>query len=215
MAPKLEIDRLSKVYGDHPDQALRLIGEGASPKDVFARTSQVVAVSDVSFAVDEGEIFTIMGLSGSGKSTLVRCINRIIEPSAGRIVIDDEDVLAMSRARLRELRRRKVAMVFQNFALLPHRTVLENVEFGLMIRGEDIAARRRRCDAALAQVGLSEWAARYPDNLSGGMKQRVGLARALASDPDVLLMDEPFSALDPLIRSELQLELLRLQRTIR
>ena len=170
---------------------------------------------DVSFKVKKGEIFTIMGLSGSGKSTLVRCLNRLIEPTRGKVFIDGEDILGKSRAELREVRRTKISMVFQNFALLPHKTVLDNVEFGLSVRHESVDVCRSKALEALAQVGLSDWADHYPDNLSGGMKQRVGLARALASDPDILLMDEPFSALDPLIRDELQRELLKLQRNIK
>ncbi len=175
----------------------------------------MLAVSDISFEVTEGEIFTIMGLSGSGKSTLVRCLNRLIEPTAGSVSVDGEVVSDMPPSRLRELRRRKIAMVFQNFALLPHKSVLENVEFGLMLRGEPKEVRRKKVTNALEQVGLSAWGNRHPDNLSGGMKQRVGLARALASNADIMLMDEPFSALDPLIRADLQNELLRIQREIR
>ena len=215
MTAKLEIQRLFKVYGPRPDDAIRAVESGGTPAEIFKKSGQMVAVADVSFSVRAGEIFTIMGLSGSGKSTLVRCINRLIEPSAGSVRLDGEDVSAMSRQELRALRRGKIAMVFQGFALLPHKTVQENVEFGLMIRGEPEAVRKERAGAALERVGLSGWASRYPDNLSGGMKQRVGLARALASNPDVLLMDEPFSAVDPLIRSELQRELLKLQREIK
>lgn len=214
-AAKLQVEGLTKVYGARPEEALRLLATGKTSKEILAKTQQMVAVSNVSFSVEQGEIFTIMGLSGSGKSTLVRCLNRLIEPSAGSVRIDGQDLLAGSPAQLRSVRRSKIAMVFQNFALLPHKSVAENVEFGLMLRGESPAQRREKALRSLAQVGLSDWAHRYPDNLSGGMKQRVGLARALASDPDILLMDEPFSALDPLIRSDLQEELLRLQREIR
>jgi glycine betaine/proline transport system ATP-binding protein len=214
-AAKLQVQGVTKIYGGYPDEALRLLALGKNPKEILAETQQVVAVSNVSFSVEQGKIFTIMGLSGSGKSTLVRCLNRLIEPSAGSILVDGEDMLARSPPQLRSIRRSKIAMVFQNFALLPHKSVVENVEFGLMLRGETAAARRKKANQALEQVGLTDWAQRYPDNLSGGMKQRVGLARALASDPDILLMDEPFSALDPLIRSDLQGELLRLQREIR
>lgn len=213
--PKLEVDALTKVYGSRPEEALRLRREGRSPREILAETGQMIAVSDVSFSVAEGEIFTIMGLSGSGKSTLVRCLNRLIEPTAGAVRIDGEDVLAKPRSALRAVRRTKIAMVFQNFALLPHKSVQANVEFGLMLRGEPVEIRREKAQRALDQVGLGEWGSRYPDNLSGGMRQRVGLARALASDPDILLMDEPFSALDPLIRSELQQELIKLQRDIK
>lgn len=212
---KLQVEGLTKIYGGRPNEALQMLAAGVTPREILSGMQQVVAVSNVSFSVEQGEIFTIMGLSGSGKSTLVRCINRLIEPSAGSVLIDGQNLLAYSGAQLRSVRRSKIAMVFQNFALLPHKSVVENVEFGLMLRGELLPNRREKALRALDQVGLAEWAQRYPDNLSGGMKQRVGLARALASDPDILLMDEPFSALDPLIRSDLQQELLRLQREIR
>lgn len=215
MTVKLETSGLYKIYGDRPGIALELAKKGAHPSEILNRTAQMVAVSDVSIQVREGEIFTIMGLSGSGKSTLVRCLNRLIEPTAGNILIDDQDLCAQSPAQLRQMRRQKIAMVFQNFALLPHKTVVDNVEFGLKLRGEPKDERRSKALQALEQVGLSAWADRYPDNLSGGMKQRVGLARALASDADILLMDEPFSALDPLIRTDLQRELLRIQKDIR
>ncbi|MGO4175522.1 quaternary amine ABC transporter ATP-binding protein [Bosea sp. TAF32] len=215
MAKKLEVDGLTKVYGARPEEALALRRDGRSPREILAETGQMIAVSDVSFSVAEGEIFTIMGLSGSGKSTLVRCLNRLIEPTSGTVLIDGENILAKPKPALRAVRRSKIAMVFQNFALLPHKTVQANVEFGLMLRGESASLRTEKGRRALDQVGLGEWGARYPDNLSGGMRQRVGLARALASDPDILLMDEPFSALDPLIRSELQQELLKLQRDIK
>jgi glycine betaine/proline transport system ATP-binding protein len=212
---RLQVEGLTKIYGGRHNEALQMLAAGVTPREILAATQQVVAVSNVSFSVEQGEIFTIMGLSGSGKSTLVRCLNRLIEPSAGSVLIDGQNLLACSGAQLRSVRRSKIAMVFQNFALLPHKSVVENVEFGLMLRGEQLPNRREKALRALDQVGLADWAQRYPDNLSGGMKQRVGLARALASDPDILLMDEPFSALDPLIRSDLQQELLRLQREIR
>lgn len=215
MTAKLEVTRLFKIYGPRAEAALTSIRSGVSAANIFASTGQVVAVNDVSFDVPQGEIFTIMGLSGSGKSTLVRCLNRIIEPTSGSIRIDGDDIVAKSRADLRSVRRVKIAMVFQSFALLPHKTVLGNVELGLLIRGEPETVRRAKAQEALERVGLGGWGTRRPDDLSGGMKQRVGLARALASDPDLLLMDEPFSALDPLIRSELQDELLKLQRDIR
>lgn len=215
MTVKLETHGLYKVYGQQPEVALDLARRGLHPTAIFEKTGQMLAVSDVSFAVNQGEIFTIMGLSGSGKSTLVRCLNRLVEPTAGSILIDGEDICSQQAPQLRELRRSKLTMVFQNFALLPHRSVLDNVEFGLLLRGEPKEARRKKAAEALEQVGLAAWAQRYPDNLSGGMKQRVGLARALASDADIMLMDEPFSALDPLIRADLQGELLRIQRDIR
>ncbi|WP_110648579.1 quaternary amine ABC transporter ATP-binding protein [Salinicola peritrichatus] len=212
---KIEIKGLNKVYGERPEEALKLARQGCHPRDILSRTGQMLAVSEVSLKVREGEIFTIMGLSGSGKSTLVRCLNRLIEPTNGSILLDGEDICLKSSQELRDIRRTKIAMVFQNFALLPHKSILENVEFGLKLRGEVKESRREKAGMALERVGLSNWSDRYPDNLSGGMKQRVGLARALANDPDILLMDEPFSALDPLIRADLQAELIKLQCDIK
>ncbi|MDW3206471.1 MAG: glycine betaine/L-proline ABC transporter ATP-binding protein [Alphaproteobacteria bacterium] len=215
MSAKLKIANLSKVFGDKPDIVFGMAREGLHPKEIFERTGQMLAVSDVSFDVNEGEIFTIMGLSGSGKSTLVRCLNRLVEPTSGTVLLDGEDICGASPARLRDIRRHKLSMVFQNFALLPHKSVRQNVEFGLLIRDEPAVERRRRAESAIEQVGLTPWADRFPDSLSGGMKQRVGLARALASDADIMLMDEPFSALDPLIRTDLQAELIRIQKAIK
>ena len=174
----------------------------------------VVALNGISLSVPAGAIYMIMGLSGSGKSTLARCVNRLIEPTAGRILLDGEDVLAASPQRLRELRRTRMSMVFQHFALLPHKSVVENVEFGLKLRGMPAAERRRKAEEFLAIVGLQQWASYRPSSLSGGMRQRVGLARALATDADLMIMDEAFSALDPLIRSEMQDELLALQKLL-
>ena len=211
---KIRVQDLSKVFGSAPELALERLDSDLDKDAIFEQTGSVVAVADVSFTVGQGEIFVVMGLSGSGKSTLVRCINRLIEPSAGALSIDDEDVLGLDREQLRQLRLRKVAMVFQHFALFPHRTVCENVEFGLKIRGVPPDERRERALAALDMVGLGAWADVAPSTLSGGMQQRVGLARALAVDPEVLLMDEPFSALDPLIRRDMQQELIELQRRL-
>ncbi|MEQ8814174.1 MAG: betaine/proline/choline family ABC transporter ATP-binding protein [Thalassobaculum sp.] len=188
---------------------------GHDRDEVQAATGQVVAVDDVSFDVPEGAFFVVMGLSGSGKSTLIRCLNRLIEPTAGRVLIDGEDVTALDAGALRELRRTRIGMVFQHFALLPHKSVRQNVEFGLKIRGSAAEARRAAADEALDVVGLARWADYRPSALSGGMKQRVGLARALASRTEILLMDEPFSALDPLIRRDMQDEMLQLQRRFR
>ncbi|CAA7603430.1 glycine betaine/L-proline transport ATP binding subunit [Acididesulfobacillus acetoxydans] len=171
----------------------------------------VTAVRDVSFQVERGEVFVIMGLSGSGKSTLIRCLLRLIEPTAGTIMADGQDVTAMNIQQLREFRRYRVAMVFQHYGLLPHRTVLENVGFGLKLRGVNKAEREEAALKAIESVGLAGWEKRYPGDLSGGMQQRVGIARALLQDPNILLLDEPFSGLDPLIRRELQDELMRLQ----
>ncbi len=215
MHTKISGSNLYKIFGRDPAEALTLLKSGRTKDEIYAATGQTVGVDDVSFSVAEGEIFVVMGLSGSGKSTLVRMINGLIKPSAGSILIDGIDVAACSDDELRRVRREKVAMVFQHFALFPHKTVAENVAFGLKIRGVKPSERRERAQAALEQVGLAARADSYPDELSGGMQQRVGLARGLASEPEILLMDEPFSALDPLIRGDMQQELLELQRTLK
>lgn len=209
---KLRAENVTKIFGDQPEQALQQLQAGIAKDDIFRATRSVAAVAGVSFEVGQGEIFVVMGLSGSGKSTLIRCLNRLIEPTSGHVYLDDEDLLAAGARRLREVRRTKMAMVFQHFALLPHRTVSQNAEYSLKIRGVDRETRRQAALKALEQVGLREWADSMPRQLSGGMQQRVGLARALAADPEILLMDEPFSALDPLIRRDMQRELLQLQR---
>jgi glycine betaine/proline transport system ATP-binding protein len=214
-AKRIAVRNVSKVFGAKGQAALELARQGVSKNAILAKTGTVVAVNDISFSVDAGEIFVVMGLSGSGKSTLVRCLNRLQEPSAGAIEIDGEDIVGAPEERLRALRLEKITMVFQHFALLPHRTVAENVEYGLKMRGLAKAERNAKALKALDSVGLGGWAERYPANLSGGMQQRVGLARALALDPEILLMDEPFSALDPLIRRDMQGELLELQRRYR
>ncbi|WP_342765246.1 glycine betaine/L-proline ABC transporter ATP-binding protein [uncultured Methanofollis sp.] len=185
-----------------------------SKKEVQERTGQTVGLRDVSFSIEEGEIFVIMGLSGSGKSTLLRCINRLIEPTHGEVLIDGTDLASLDEDGLREVRRKKLGMVFQNFALLPHRNVIENVAFGLEVQGMPEDERLEKARQTIRMVGLAGYEGSMPDALSGGMKQRVGLARALASDPDVLLMDEAFSALDPIIRTEMQDELLDLQNDL-
>lgn len=212
---KLSIKGLLQIFGSDIEQARQLAATATPAEDIRSQTGSIVAVRNVDLSVAAGEIFVIMGLSGSGKSTLIRCINQLITPTAGEIRLDGVDTLAYSGEQRREMRRHKVAMVFQNFALLRHRTVLQNVEYGLAIRGESAAIRVAKAKASLEMVGLGNWADQYPEELSGGMKQRVGLARALATDPDVLLMDEPFSALDPLIRRNLQDELLKLQHKLR
>jgi glycine betaine/proline transport system ATP-binding protein len=212
MSEKIVVKNLYKVFGDAPEEAMRLLREGLSKDEVFERTGQSVGVNDASFTIHEGEIFVIMGLSGSGKSTVVRLLNRLIEPTAGQVLYEGKDIAALSPAELLELRRRDLSMVFQSFALMPHMNVLDNTAFGLELSGVKEAERHRRAREALAQVGLEHHAQSYPDELSGGMQQRVGLARALANDPPVMLMDEAFSALDPLIRTEMQDELLRLQQ---
>jgi glycine betaine/proline transport system ATP-binding protein len=212
--PAISVRNLWKIFGA---KAGKIVG---TPKAELPRaelreqTGCVLAVRDVSFDVRPGEVFVVMGLSGSGKSTLVRCLTRLIEPTHGRVSIDGEDVTAASRARLRDLRRHRVAMVFQNFGLLPHRRVVDNVAYGLEIQGVGRAERRRRAGEIIDLVGLDGNEDCYPDQLSGGMQQRVGLARALAVDPAVLLFDEPFSALDPLIRRDMQNEVIRLHREV-
>jgi glycine betaine/proline transport system ATP-binding protein len=212
MSDRLVVNHLYKVFGHRADEAMRMVREGLDKATIFERTGQTLGVNDASFTVKEGEIFVVMGLSGSGKSTLVRLLNRLIEPTAGQVLFDGQDIATMSPTALRELRRRHISMVFQSFALMPHLTVLQNAGFGLELAGEPLAKRNDAAMAALAQVGLETWAKSYPDELSGGMQQRVGLARALANNPSVLLMDEAFSALDPLIRTEMQDELVKLQR---
>ena len=204
-----------KIFGDKSHKALEAArGDGLSKDEIFERFECVVGVADVDFTVGHGEIFCVMGLSGSGKSTLIRHINRLIEPSAGRILVYGEDVNRKSHEELRRMRAEKMGMVFQHMALFPHRTVRDNVAFGLEIRKVDVKERRRVADEKLALVQLKGWGDRMPAELSGGMQQRVGLARALASDPVILLMDEPFSALDPLIRRQLQGEFLELTQRV-
>ena len=203
-----------KVFGPNPSSVLELTDDSLDKQGILEQTGHVLAVKDVSFDVEPSEIFVVMGLSGSGKSTLVRCINRIIEPTSGTILIDGTDVAQMDIEELRELRRHKLSMVFQNFGLLPHRSVEENVGFGLEIRGEHGKSKEDKVKNALELVGLIGWEQSMIHELSGGMQQRVGLARALASDPEILLMDEPFSALDPLIRRQMQDEFINLRDTV-
>jgi len=210
-AAKLVVRDLTKIFGGRPQEALQLLREGLSKDVIFQRTQQTIGVDHASFEIHAGEVFVIMGLSGSGKSTLVRLLNRLIEPTAGEVLIEGEDIAQMSEQQLIELRRRDMSMVFQSFALLPHLRVLDNVAFGLDLAGVAKPQRHERAMAALEQVGLAPNAQSFPDELSGGMQQRVGLARALANDPGIMLMDEAFSALDPLIRAEMQDELLKLQ----
>lgn len=209
---KLVVENLYKIFGSRPKEALRLVEEGWHKDDILKKTGNTVGVQNASFSIKPGEIFVVMGLSGSGKSTLVRMLNRLIEPTSGSVKVDGRDVAKMSRKELIELRRRDMSMVFQSFALMPHRTVLDNAAFGLEASGVPRQQRRARAAEALEGVGLSAWLQSYPHELSGGMKQRVGLARALATDPSILLMDEAFSALDPLIRTEMQDELIELQQ---
>ncbi len=209
---KIRIENLTKIFGPDPRGALKRVHEGESSQSINKKGGHTVAVRDVNFSVKDGEIFVIMGLSGSGKSTLVRMFNRLIEPTEGRVMINGRDVISLPRKDLIALRRKDMGMVFQTFALLPFRTVLENVAFGLEVAKAEEETREKRAEEALESVGLTQWADSYPGELSGGMRQRVGLARALAVDPGILLMDEAFSALDPLIRTEMQDELVELQQ---
>ncbi|MDN6319589.1 MAG: glycine betaine/L-proline ABC transporter ATP-binding protein [Marinobacter sp.] len=208
---KIRVRNLSKVFGNQPKQALELRNQGLKRPEILEKTGQTLGLSNIDFDVYEGELLVIMGLSGSGKSTLIRCLNRLIEPTEGEIVIDGEDIPSLNAKDLLEARRRHFSMVFQNFALFPHRTVRQNTEFGLEIRGVKKQQRKETSMKILKQVGLDGWEDAYPHQLSGGMQQRVGLARALANDGTVLLMDEAFSALDPLIRGDMQQELQELQ----
>jgi len=208
---KIVLKNLYKVFGDNPAKAMKLLKQGVDKADIFEKTGNAVGVCDASFTIREGEIFVVMGLSGSGKSTLVRLLNRLIEPTSGQVLFDGRDIASMPDKELMALRRNDMSMVFQSFALMPHLNVIDNTAFGLELSGIGVDERHFRAMEALKQVGLETFANSFPDELSGGMQQRVGLARALANDPAVMLMDEAFSALDPLIRSEMQDELLKLQ----
>lgn len=208
---KIRLRNVSKIFGRKPQRALKLLREGVSKEEILKKTSLAVGVANASFDVYKGETLVVMGLSGSGKSTLIRCVNRLIEPTGGSIEIDGTDIVQFDQDDLRDIRRKKFGMVFQSFALFPHRTVLENVEFGLEIQSAPASDRREKAENAIRLVGLTGWESSIPTQLSGGMRQRVGLARALAVDPDILLMDEAFSALDPLIRTEMQDELLSME----
>lgn len=215
MGAKISVENLSVIFGESPEEeAIPMVEQGYSKEEIQEKTGHIVGVANASFSIEEGEIFVVMGLSGSGKSTLIRCINRLIEPTTGKVFVDGEDIMEMDKERLRELRRTKLSMVFQHFNLFPHKTLLENVAYGLKVRGEDKEERQQEAMDKLDLVGLKPWADYYPSSLSGGMQQRVGLARALATDADILLMDEPFGALDPLIRREMQDELLELQNSL-
>ena len=211
---KVRVEHLTKVFGKKTQQALVMMAQHKSKTDILKATNATVGVYDANFTVNEGDIFVIMGLSGSGKSTLIRLLNRLIEPTEGSIYLDGKDISKMDKEELREVRRHKVNMVFQNFGLFPHRTILENTEYGLEVRGVPKEERQAKAEQALDNSGLLSFKDQYPDQLSGGMQQRVGLARALANDTEILLMDEAFSALDPLIRREMQDELLDLQANV-
>lgn len=211
----IDCQSLWKIFGTRAKAAVEAVKEkGLSKKQILTDFNCVVGVSDASLQVRRGEIFCIMGLSGSGKSTLIRLLNRLIEPSFGKILVKGRDISSLNAVQLREMRARNIGMVFQSVALLPHRTVLENAAFGLEVQGVPKDERYKTARAALDKVGLSDWTARYPSELSGGMQQRVGLARAIAADPEIILMDEPFSALDPLIRRQLQDEFRQLTKSL-
>ena len=209
---KVVVKNLYKVFGNKPDAAMQMLYDGKHKDEVLRQTGQVAGVLDASFEINKGEIFVLMGLSGSGKSTLIRLLNRLIEPTAGSVIVDGEDVAKMSTEKLLNLRRKDMSMVFQSFALLPHRSVIENAAFGLEIAGVEVKERERRAMEVLEQVGLNTFARHMPSQLSGGMQQRVGLARALTVNPSLMLMDEAFSALDPLRRTEMQDVLMKLQQ---
>ncbi len=215
MSEKIRVEHLTKVFGKKPKEILNRLKKNQSKEKIFQETGGTVGVKDANFSVNEGEIFVIMGLSGSGKSTLIRCLNMINIPTAGDIFVDGENIVKYDRKELREYRQNKAAMVFQNFGLLSHRTVLGNVEYGLEVKGIPTEERKKIAMETIKSVGLSGWEDKYISELSGGMQQRVGLARALANNPDILLMDEPFSALDPLIRRDMQLELLDIQSKLK
>ncbi|SFQ38212.1 glycine betaine/proline transport system ATP-binding protein [Psychrobacillus psychrotolerans] len=215
---KIVVKDATKIFGKSSGRAIQMLKDGKTKSEILKATGATVGVKQVSFDVNEGEIFVIMGLSGSGKSTLVRLLNRLIDPTMGQILLDGKDIVQMNKEQLRNVRRKKIGMVFQNFALFPHKTIVENTEYGLEIQGISKKERNEKATESLRLVGLAGYEDQYPKQLSGGMQQRVGLARALANNPDILLMDEAFSALDPLIRKDMQNELLQLhhdmQKTI-
>ncbi|AOV07645.1 quaternary amine ABC transporter ATP-binding protein [Sporosarcina ureilytica] len=218
MTVKLKVEKVSKIFGPRPKKIIPMVERGDEKTDILEKTGHTVGVYNASMDIMEGETFVIMGLSGSGKSTLIRCLNLLNKPDAGAIYVDGENIVEYNTQQLKQYRQQKIAMVFQHFGLFSHRTILGNIEYGLEIKGLSKEERRKIAQHHLELVGLKGWEDKYPDELSGGMQQRVGIARALANDPDILLMDEPFSALDPLIRREMQLELIdiqnRLQKTI-
>lgn len=207
----IDVENVTKIFGPNPKSALRKVKEGMGKNELLARTGHTLGIHDVSLSIEAGEIFVIMGLSGSGKSTLIRHFNRLIDPTDGKILVDGEDVLKKSIKELEQFRRQRMSMVFQRFGLFPHRTVLDNVSYGLEVQGVEASKRHKKANEWINTVGLEGYADQYPSQLSGGMQQRVGLARALATDADILLMDEAFSALDPLIRSQMQDQLVELQ----
>jgi len=212
--PLIEIEGLFKLFGDHPQQIMPMVRAGRTKEQILADTGHTLGLRDINLRIDKGEIFVIMGLSGCGKSTLIRHFNRLIDPTEGKIQIDGVDVMKLSARELVQFRRHRMSMVFQRFGLMPHRTVIENVSYGLTIQGVDRPTCLQQATQWLEAVGLSGYEAQYPSQLSGGQQQRVGLARALCTNTDILLMDEAFSALDPLIRSEMQDQLMALQERL-
>lgn len=212
---KVIVKNLYKIYGPKPQKALEMVKKGAKKEGLLKKTGNSIGINNASFEVSEGEIFVVMGLSGSGKSTMIRCLNRLIEPTDGEIIIDGENICECDSKKLLEIRRKKITMVFQHFALFPHRTVAENVAYGLEVQKSSKEYRKKKAYESLDMVGLKGYEESYPSQLSGGMQQRVGLARALATDADILLMDEAFSALDPLIRTEMQDELMAMQENMK
>jgi glycine betaine/proline transport system ATP-binding protein len=212
---KIKVNHVTKIFGKNPKKAIELLNKETSKQEILEKTGMTIGVNKASFEVVAGEIFVIMGLSGSGKSTLVRMLNRLIDPTVGEIYINGQDIVKMNKDELLDVRRKTMSMVFQRFGLFPHRTVLENIEYGLEVQGIDKAEREEKSFQSLELVGLKGYEHSKPDELSGGMQQRVGLARALANDPEILLMDEAFSALDPLIRKDMQDELLELQEKMK
>ena len=212
---KIEINNVYKIFGSNPKSVLPMVKEGSSKEEILEKTGHTVGLDNVSMKIEEGEIFVCMGLSGSGKSTLIRHLNRLIDPTEGEILVEGTDVMTLSQQKLIDFRRHKMSMVFQRFGLFPHKTVIQNVGYGLEIQGISDEERKKICMNKIEAVGLSGFENQYPNQLSGGMQQRVGLARALATDTDIMLMDEAFSALDPLIRSDMQKQLLDLQEQLK
>ncbi len=212
---KIEINNVYKIFGPSPKKILPMVQEGATKEEVLEKTGHTVGLDNVSLKIDEGETFVCMGLSGSGKSTLIRHINRLIDPTSGVVSVDGTDVMSLEKNKLIDFRRHKMSMVFQRFGLFPHKTVLENVGYGLEVQGKKLEEKNKVAMEKIESVGLMGFENQYPNQLSGGMQQRVGLARALATDTDILLMDEAFSALDPLIRSDMQKQLLDLQAELK
>ncbi len=212
---KIEIKNVYKIFGEHPSKVLPMVQEGATKEEILEKTGHTVGLDNVSLNIEEGETFVCMGLSGSGKSTLIRHINRLIDPTSGDILVEGTNVMDLDKKNLIEFRRHKMSMVFQRFGLFPHKTVMENVGYGLEVQGKKLEEKNKIAMEKIEAVGLNGFEHQYPNQLSGGMQQRVGLARALATNTDIMLMDEAFSALDPLIRTEMQKQLINLQTELK